>query len=176
MTRNIKDSGCAGGIVFAWLDEWWKSVADNYTRPFDQPPERRTFWQNMLNPEENFGIVGYRPAFTVPLLRGSEKDWEKSITVSAAPSNREGRIRGVRAMSDYAYLYLRVDLDRNRPAIDWNKDAFWVALSTLPGRAGSRELPKPAPRIADGATFLLKFDHPDHATLLIAVDFNPNHG
>lgn len=175
MTRNIKDSGCAGGIVFAWLDEWWKSVADNYTRPFDQPPERRTFWQNMLNPEENFGIVGYRPAFTVPLLRGSEKDWEKSITVSAAPSNREGRIRGVRAMSDYAYLYLRVDLDRNRPAIDWNKDAFWVALSTLPGRAGSRELPKPAPRIADGATFLLKFDHPDHATLLIAEDFNPNH-
>ena len=174
MTRNIKDSGCAGGLIFAWLDEWWKSVADNFTRPFDQPPERRTFWQNMLNPEENFGIVGYRPNATVPLLRGNDSDWEKATTISADSSPKAGRIRAVRAMSDYAYVYLRIDLDKSRSVIDWKKEAFWVALSTLPGRAGSRELPRPAPRITDGATFLLKIDRPDMATLLIAHGFNPN--
>jgi hypothetical protein len=105
------------------------------------------------------------------LLRGNEKDWEGATTVAETP---EGRIRAVRAMSDYAYLYLRLDLAANGSGVDWQREAFWVALSTLPNRAGSRELPRPAPRLAEGASFLLKVDHPERLTLLMAENFHPN--
>ena len=174
MTWNIKDSGCAGGIVFAWIDEWWKSVADNFIRPFDQPPDRRPLWQNMLNPEENFGIIGYLPAEDVPLLRGVEKDWNNAATVMAVTAGKEGRLRRIMAMADSAYLYIRLDLGGAAKQVDWAKEAFWVALSTMPNQAGSRKLPNPGPRIAEGATFLLKFSNAHQADLLIAENFNPN--
>ena len=175
MTWSIKNSGAAGGLVFAWLDEWWKMVNCDYTSPFDQPPERRPLWENMLNPEEKFGIVGYQPAIEVPLLRGVERDWKNAKTVILGTAGKNSRLRRVMAMNDSAFIYLRLDLYNAAKPIDWTKEAFWLALNTMPNKAGSRKLPNPGPRIAEGANFLLKFTNANEATLLIAENFNPHH-
>jgi tetratricopeptide (TPR) repeat protein len=166
MSRNIYDSGSAGGLVFAWIDEWWKCVADVATNPFDVPQSRRPLWSNMLNPEEHFGILGYLPSKRVPLLRGSDEDWRGATTLAEKP---DGAIRRVRATSDSAYLYLRLDV---AGPIDWKQQQYWVALNTLPGKAGVRRLPGGV-EIESGANFILQLAGRDDANLRIASNYTP---
>ena len=177
-TNNIRDTGCAGGLVFEWQDEWFKHVHDLYTADFEVPQERDRLWRNELDPEEHFGVVGYEPVSVVPLLRGRASDWQRarvlySRPVGTAAEASAGPIKTVSALADYAYLYLRLDVDAQGKAW-WNEWNYWVALNTLPGQAGSRALPDLGVRVESGANFLLRLRGPGDARLLIAREYNPN--
>jgi hypothetical protein len=92
--HNVHDAGCAGGIVFSWIDEWWKRswIVDDLAMPSD----RYALWHNVTNPEQNFGLIAFdlgEPAFNdPPLATGS------------------GRVQTIRAATDAEYLHLRVGL------------------------------------------------------------------
>ena len=174
-TRNIHDTGCAGGIVFAWQDEWWKHVHDSFTADFERPWDRNPLWDNALDPEKHFGLVGYEPATPVPLLRGQLSDWTGSQQLSFASDPTEtspGRVRALFAGSDFTYLYLRLDVVPG--AIDWNLINYWIALNTLPGESGSRQLPGVGVRVESGANFLIQLAGPAASRILIADNYNPN--
>lgn len=170
-TQNHWDTRSAGSIVFAWKDEWWKKVADQFTADFEVPRERDPLWFNVLDPEETFGLIGYGPDVEVPLLRGAAADWTRATRLYEAPPGAP--VRAVHAMSDYAYLYLRLDVPPG--PIDWQQRHFWLALNTLPGTSGSKALPGTNVRIESGANVLIQFSSPTTARLLIAENYNPNH-
>ena len=176
--RNIRDTGCAGGIVFEWQDEWFKHVHDLFTADFEVPQDRDRLWNNELDPEEHFGVIGYEAAAIVPMLRGDAEDWQAARVLYTRPAGSSGRasagpIRTVSAMADYAYLYLRLDVDPQGKTW-WNQSNYWVALNTLPGQAGSRTLPGLGVRLESGANFLLQLGGPRSSRLLIAHNYNPN--
>ncbi len=173
-TRNIHDTGCAGGIVFAWQDEWWKHVHDSFTADFERPWERNPFWDNTLDPEKHFGVTGYEPAATVPLLRGEVSDWAgaQQLAFSTGGAGAPGAVRAIFAGSDFAYLYLRLDLTPG--AIDWSTTNYWIALNTLPSESGTRQLPGIGVRMETGANFLVQLNGPTAGRILIADDYNPN--
>src|SRR4029077_12592282 len=56
LTREIREAGLAGGIVFAWLAEWSKRrwVPIN----LESPPERTGLWHNVMDAEQNYGLLG----------------------------------------------------------------------------------------------------------------------
>ena len=188
-SRNIRDTGMAGGIVFAWLDEWWKQVHDEFTAPFE-PRENDPLWLNALDPEEYFGLVGYRPFDPVPLLRGREEDWEGARVLYAggeqdeaggtdpgqgsnAPGpdrDRNRVLRQVQAASDYAYVYLRVDL---APGVAWDDHRLLVALNPLPGQVGSTRIPGVELELEDGAPFLLRLEGSEDGHLAVSESYNP---
>lgn len=174
-TRNIRDTGCAGGLVFEWIDEWFKQVHDNYTADYEMPRDRDPLWFNVLDPEENFGIHGFEPAETVPLLRGESADWlraEQLHAMSTPAAGQPGDLRAVYAMADFAYLYLRLDV---RPgSLDWTRLNYWIALNTLPGNSGSKFLPHVDVRIKGGANFVAHLRRPTSSRILIAENYNPN--
>lgn len=173
-TRNIRDTRCAGGIVFEWQDEWFKHVHDSFTADFEKPWDRSPLWDNALDPEKHFGLIGYEAAEPVPLLRGDRSDWIGAQQISAAAEGAAGpgNLQAVYAAQDYAYLYLRLDVVPG--PVDWAATNYWIALNTLPGLAGSRGLPDVGVRIDTGANFLVQLTGPSSGRLLIAADYNPN--
>ncbi len=175
-TKNIRDVGCAGGLVFEWQDEPFKHVGDLDTADFERPWERNPFWLNPMDPEKNFGLVGYEPAGRVPLLRGDPDDWvhaEPLYYIAGRPTEGPpGELRAVYAFSDFAYFYLRLDVEP--AALDWSHWNFWIALNTLPGQSGSTLLPEIGVRLESGANFLIQLTGPSFSRILIAENYSPN--
>ena len=58
MFDSIIESGCAGGMIFSWQDEWFKRSWN--TMDYDIP-ERRAFWPNAQVSEQNYGILAFDP-------------------------------------------------------------------------------------------------------------------
>lgn len=171
-TLNHLAARAAGSIVFAWKDEWWKKVADNFTAPFEIPRERDPLWFNVLDPEEAFGLIAYEPVQPVPLLRARDEDWARAQVLARAAA-QDAPIRAVAALADYAYLYLRVDVAPG--ALDWGQQQIWLALNTLPGTAGARALPDTTLRVPGGANFLVQLAGPGEARVLVSDNYVPFH-
>ena len=104
LTREIAAAGMAGGILFAWIDEWFKKnwiVID-----FEIPLERNRLWYNRLDAEQHFGMVAMEPE---PRLAGETLAERRSAWAEVAPLYGDGRGWTVRALADEAYLWLLVD-------------------------------------------------------------------
>lgn len=95
LTRDLYEANTAGGMVFAWIDEWWKRtwIVDERTLP----RERYRLWHNMTSPEENFGLI----AFDLPAV-----NYQELLTLSA----QHPAIQKVEATADAAFFRVRLTL------------------------------------------------------------------
>lgn len=60
MTDAILREGYSGAVIFEWMDEWVKKT---WTTEFYMIPyERHVFWHNVLDPEQNYGLLAFEPA------------------------------------------------------------------------------------------------------------------
>ena len=147
--RNVHEAGLAGGILFALLDEWFKRSWLGFD--FELPAERKPLWLNVLDAEENYGILAARPGekgwkVTIDGRRG---DWNGVVPLisraSGGPEHRFGdghdaarTLRGLAVTSDEAYLYIRLDVDRldadGDGAPDWGRAAYLIGIDTYAPR------------------------------------------
>ncbi|HXL15587.1 MAG TPA: hypothetical protein VN972_05845 [Methylomirabilota bacterium] len=146
LLEDIQETGCAGGLLFALYDEWFKVnwlVARN-----EQPRDRDPLWHNLLDPEENYGLIGFDPAPGIH-VDGNVEDWSGVKPYASAP---EGNLlRALFVTSDQNRLYLRVDL-----APGAAPSAIGIALDVLDPARGDRRLPRPLSAIwSRGAEFML---------------------
>lgn len=121
MFHNMVQSGTGGGMLFAWLDEWFKITW--ITDPMDFDPERRIVWHNVTAAEQNYGLLGFRRPD-----RGM-RAWETFCA--------DCPVRSVSAGADYAYLHLELEMDRQIGPLD----SVWVSLDTYRADLGESVLP-----------------------------------
>jgi len=167
LTREIRESGAAGAILFAWMDEWFKKnwiVID-----FEQPGDRNRLWLNTMDAEQNYGILGQYPglAGTSPVLGGEPGPWRRLALVQSG----NGPLRALRAGSDEGYLYLALELAPGE--IDWKRTGFLLALDTYLPAAGQMSLPGLALTSEVGFEFLVRLDRPTQARIGILPAYNP---
>jgi hypothetical protein len=119
MLDNIREAGCAGGIQFSLIDEWFKQTW--ITNPLSDKAFRH-YWHNITSPEQNFGILSYDPP-PIP--------FQESGSYSGRPVNR------IRLASDYTYFRVRIYLDSER----FPDDTLWIAFDTYEKGLGESILP-----------------------------------
>ncbi len=184
LARAVRDTGCAGGIVFSLVDEWYKH---NWaTVDFEAPLDRAAYWLNELDPEKRYGLIGFRPSKWT-LFGGNESAWSGEPVLYRDTSSKDGlppaqRIREVQASSDEAFLYLRLKIDCLDCAEDrqhgdgklhFDKAGYAIALNTLPGRSGIQQLPLGGKLLSAGANFLIVLDGERSGRILVAQDYYP---
>lgn len=129
LTLELAEAGMAGGVLFAWLDEWFKRnwlVTD-----FELPPDRNRLWYNRLDAEQHYGMLAVEADPAVPggelaERMGAWRDVPPVLATSAGDT--------LRLASDEAYL--------------------WLLAQPRPGSAVERELGSDG----DEAELLVGFD------------------
>lgn len=119
MFDNLTASGCAGGIQFSLIDEWFKQTW--ITNPYSNAAYRH-FWHNITAPEQNFGILAYAPPPEPFLKTGSFPG---------------ASISEVKVVSDYTFFRIRLQMKTEL----FLGDTLWVALDTYESNLGESILP-----------------------------------
>jgi hypothetical protein len=131
LLRGIKRSGMAGGVLFEWVDEWFKLTWN--TTDEEQPGERRAMWRNPLTNEEHFGVLAAEPGARAKVrVDGDDREWK--VGQSQVLLEARGPLRELRATHDEAYLHLRLRFDG-----DDDRQRFVLGLDVRPGE--NRALP-----------------------------------
>jgi len=169
LLEDIQSTGCAGSLLFALFDEWFK--VNWLVRRMEQPADRDPLWHNLLDPEENYGLMGFDPTPSIRVDGGTD-DWA-GIKPYAADTTGQA-LRAIFVSSDQNRFYLRLDLAAPSSANKHGRDGknreqgppqVGVALDVLDAARGDRRLPAPLSATwSRGAEFVLLVDpgDPEH--------------
>jgi tetratricopeptide (TPR) repeat protein len=169
LTENIRQAGFAGGLVFEWIDEWWKHnwIAIDFEKPF----ERTALWHNEMDPEQFFGLMKFVPRN--PMV--SRNLTEGKPYAGGTPSDGPPPVRWITAQSDPSALYIDFALDvPPQTDLDWSKGGYALALNTCGTPCGAGSLPAMSGlHLRQGANFLVRLTNGGAGELLIADNYNP---
>jgi hypothetical protein len=146
MTDEIAAAGMAGGIVFAWIDEWFKKTWN--TTEFEVPQDRGRLWYNRMDAEEHYGIVAMEPEERLAgrTLQERLAAWRSIPALYTTPDGG-----ALRAMADEAYLRLLY-----QPPAGGAPSELHVGFDTIEPEAGNFRWPgRMGPRTPVGLEFVL---------------------
>jgi hypothetical protein len=169
LTREIRESGAAGSIVFAWLDEWFKKnwvVVD-----YEIPSDNTRLWHNVMDAEQHYGILGqYAGDVTAtPRLGEDPAQWRRLPVLQTGTTAANGGLERLRAGADESFVYLAVELAPGK--FPWTSRGIQVAIDTyLPG-VGQHRLPRSGVRSQIGFEFLIDLAGPERGTMAVTPDY-----
>ncbi len=179
--RTVFDQKMAGGLLFAWTDEWFKK---NWVfLDFYHPPDSKPNWYSIQDPEENYGLIGLYPGYPKPLvsLSGDRTEWAPATVLY---EKKEDVMRhrfgdpgdGVRCLQklsvqhDEGFLY--VLLETARP-IHFDHGHFLIGIDTCRPEVGEFLLPfdtrTPSPV---GLKFLVHLCGRDNSRILVCHTYD----
>jgi hypothetical protein len=130
LMHNILNAGCAGGFMFAWMDEWFKPtwivlyleaygmLSGGTTIP------TRQLWHNLTSPEQNFGLISYDQSSILPF-------------VQYQTDNSSGPVKKIEATHDNSFYYLNIETN----GVLSTGDTVMVAFDTYQNNTGESHLP-----------------------------------
>jgi tetratricopeptide (TPR) repeat protein len=187
-TRNIYDSGAAGGMIFEWLDEWYRRSW--LTRNYETPEENKPRWTNFMDPAEYYGLIAADPQkLKVRQLEADPFAWNNLPAFYSKTKQVQGRpagdpwtpardLKALNVNADEGFLYLRLVVGKlaagKMGASNWNEVNYLIGIGTDPGHAGITYLPFIAPvRFPQGMTFVIHMAGPEASHIWIASSYDP---
>lgn len=170
LTRDIREAGAAGAILFAWIDEWFKknwAVID-----YEIPLDNTRLWHNVMDAEQNYGILGMYSGSdrATPRLGGDAGRWRTLAAVQTARDSSTSGPRRLRMGSDESFYYLAVELPKGK--FRWTSLGIQLAIDTYLPRVGQHTLPRSGLVSEVGFEFLIDLLSPDSARILVTPEYN----
>lgn len=155
MITDIHTANLAGGLVFAWQDEWFKRTWNNNDLDL---PDSRPFWSNTQTNEQHFGLLAFDPGNpeNISYVDGQINDWKNDDPLYS----KNGMNLYVK--SDEGYVYLMVDAEN----YDFNHDTLLIPLDTINGQ-GNNGYSEYDTTFSKQADFVLKIQGPNDSRLLV---------
>jgi hypothetical protein len=170
MFKSIIEEGSAGGMVFAWQDEWFKRTWN--TMDYDNQ-NRRPYWQNRQTNEQNFGLLSFEPGkqSSAIFVDGRKGDWEKKGIQPLVKSSR-GDMKQAFAAADEAHLYLRLDFAK---PIDWEQQSTYVLIDTIKEQGQNSFKLDAGLKIEAGfgVDFAIELKGPEQSRILVDSHYDP---
>ena len=188
LTRELHAAGAAGGLIFAWIDEWFKRnwlVTD-----FELPVDNNRLWHNVMDAEQNYGLIGMYAgdSATRPELGGDPERWRRLPVIAQGG----GELKALHAGADAAYVYLAVDVagrgtrDARREtrdpnpesrvpspeSLDFSTTGIEIGIDTWRDSVGQHRLPRSGVTSPLGFEFLVDLPSPDDGAVRILPEYN----
>ena len=134
LMEDIHETMCAGGILFAWIDEWFKK--NWLVVAFEVPWDNNKNWLNILDPEQNYGLTALKPGGSgwKVTIDGKGEDW---ASVPRLAGDGTGPIQSFKVTHDEAYIYMRLDVGR----LEWRQTHYTIGIDTYGAAEGDHRMP-----------------------------------
>jgi hypothetical protein len=181
LMQAIHRSGMAGGILFSWCDEWFKK---NWLfQPYEVPADRKPFWFNFQDPEENYGLLAAYPGYPGKKvnLACRHEDWtgatilyekERDTMVFRFHDGADDmrRLKRLSVQHDEGFLYILLE---TAGTIDPARAEFLIGLDTCSCGAGERLLPFGTRVLSPvGLSFLIHIAGKDRSRILTTASYD----
>lgn len=166
MYEDIVEAGAAGGLAFAWQNEWFKRTWNLDARSV---PDRRPYWSNIETPEQRFGLLAFDPDNAVS-LSGKSSEWADATvveptTTDVAPTHLVAELRISHSLEG---LELRVTLEEMSDPMDWEQVNVLLAIGL---RGTETALPFGTEAMTD-ADFVVRLGGPTDSRLLVQSSYD----
>ena len=166
MYEDIVEADTAGGIAFAWQNEWFKRTWNLDARSV---PGRRPYWSNIETPEQRFGLLAFEPDNAVS-LSGESSEWADATVAEPATTDVASthQISELRISHSLEGLEIRVTLGEISEPIDWDQMNVLLAIGL---RGTETTLPLGTEAMAD-ADFVARLGGPSDSRLLVHSSYD----
>ena len=151
--EDIKTSGCNGGCVFTWQDEWFKRTwntmhAVNLTRT--------AYWSDYQTNEQYFGLLSFDPGKekSVCYVDGDVSEWTEKDMVQ--DGNTELSVK-----YDEKFMYFLVKKD----GLDFENEVLYIPLDVTP-KTGSNYCKNFDVKFDRDADFVIVLDGKDNSRIM----------
>jgi len=152
--NDIKISGCNGGCVFTWQDEWFKRTwntmhAVNLTRT--------AYWSDYQTNEQYFGLLSFDPGNeeSVCYVDGDVSEWSKENKVQS------GEIE-LSVKYDEKFMYFLVKKD----GLNFENETLYIPLDITP-KTGSNYCKNFGVKFDRDADFVIVLDGKDNSRIMV---------
>lgn len=155
MYQDIKASGCAGGIVYSWQDEWFRYTWNTIpTVDLDS----NTYWRDYQTNEQCFGLLSFDPGTdqSICYVDGDRSDWQEDDLVTEQNGLR------LSMKYDLEFVYFLVEKDGFR--ID--TDTLYIPVDTTQ-KSGSTTAAAFNLRMSEPADFILQIAGTENSRLWV---------
>jgi tetratricopeptide (TPR) repeat protein len=170
LTREIRESGAAGSILFAWMDEWFKknwAVID-----YELPADNTRLWHNVMDAEQNYGILGeYAGRETsTPRLGGDPEPWRALPLLQRVDIAAPWAPRALRIGYNESFVFISAELPAGK--FPWDSLSIQLAIDTYLPKVGQHRLPGSVAHSDLGFEFLVELAGPERGFLRVIPDYN----
>ena len=160
MYKDIKTSGCAGGIVSMWQDEWFK-------RTWNTIPtvdlNSAVYWNDYQTNEQSFGLLSFDPGKeqSICYVDGDRSDWGEKDIVTEQDGCR------LSMKYDVKFVYFLVE----KAGFNISMDTLYIPVDTT-AKSGSTRAYNLGLNMSEPADFVLLIDGKDNSRLWVQERYN----
>lgn len=153
--EDITDTGCAGGCVFSWQDEWFKRT---WNTMYAINMKRNPYWSDYQTNEQYFGLLSFDPGEeeSICYVDGNTDEWSGDDVVM------HGEDISVSMKYDEKFVYFMVEKEK----LDLEKDKIYIPIDTTQ-KSGSTYCDSNGLKFERAADFLIVIDGRNKSRMLV---------